>query len=84
MYRSSVDALTRLLERIDDFGQPMEVSEVTSVSSLIRTLKNGIRHCSIQVQFASGSEYKIEAFGDEADELHVRASGHPAFEILTV
>jgi hypothetical protein len=82
MYRDSVDALTRLLAGIDDEGRPLEQSDISSVSSTVRTLSNGIRRCIVQVLFKSGSEYKIEAFGEEADELHVRARSHPMFNML--
>jgi hypothetical protein len=82
MYRDSVDALTRLLSGIDDKGMPLEQSEVSSVSSTIRTLTNGIRRCIVQVIFGNGSQYKIEAFGEEADELYLRAQSHPMFSLL--
>jgi hypothetical protein len=84
MYRDSVDALLHLLAGTDDEGNALEPSKIASISSSIRTLKNGIRHCSIQVLFESGCEYKIDAFGDEADELYVRARSHPTHNLLTV
>lgn len=83
MYRDSVDAFTRLLDGLDDEGKSLEVSDIASISSTIQTLKNGIRYCSVQVLFESGSEYKIDAFGDEADELHFKARTHPMFILLT-
>ena len=82
MYRDSLDALTRLLSGIDDEGKPVELSGVASVSSTVRTLTNGIRRCAVQVLFENGSVYKIEAFGDEADELHLRARSHPMYTML--
>ena len=82
MYRDSVDALTRLLSGIDDEGRPLETSGIASVTSTVHTLINGIRRCSVQVLFENGSVYKIEAFGDEADELHLRAQSHPMFSVL--
>ena len=77
MYRNSVDAFTRLLDGLDDEGKSVESSEIASISSTMRTLKNVIRHCCVQVLFESGVEYKIEAFGDEADELQLRVRTHP-------
>jgi hypothetical protein len=41
-------------------------------------LGNGVRHCSVQIKFASGVEYRIEAFGEEADELYHKAKEHSA------
>ncbi|MGI0036988.1 MAG: hypothetical protein ACRD99_01360 [Nitrososphaera sp.] len=83
MYRDGVDALTRLLAGIDDEGHALKLSEIASISSMIKTLKNGIKHCCVRVLFESGAEYKIDAFGDEADELHLRARAHPTFNLLT-
>ena len=83
MYRDGVDALMRLLAGIDDEGHALKLSKIESISSKIRTLKNGIKHCCVQVLFESGAEYKIDAFGDEADELHLRARSHPTFSLLT-
>ena len=83
MYRDSIDAFTRLLDGVDDEGRPLEASDIASISSTVQTLKNGIRHCTVQVLFESGSEYKIDAFGDEADELHFKARTHPMFSLLT-
>jgi hypothetical protein len=83
MYRDSVDALMRLLAGVDDEGRAIEGSKIASITSRLKTLNNGIRHCCVQVLFESGAEYKIDAFGDEADELHVRAKTHPTFSLLT-
>jgi hypothetical protein len=83
MYRDSVDALLRLIEGIDDEGTPLESSEIASISSVIGTLSNGIRHCSVQILFENGFEYKIEAFGVEADELYARARNHPMNRLVT-
>ena len=84
MYRDSVDALMRLLSGFDDRGKPLEPSGVVSVSSAdIRLLRNGIRHCCVQVLFESGAEYRIDAFGYEADELYLMARTHPTFSLVT-
>ena len=83
MYRDSVDALIRLLSGIDDEGLPLELPEIASISPTIRTLKNGIRHCCVQVIFESGVEYKIDAFGEEADLLYLKAKTHPISKLLT-
>jgi len=67
-----VDALTKLLTNSGD-GQALESSAISSVSSKISVLGNGVKHCSVQVKFESGIEYRVEAFGDEADELYRKA-----------
>jgi hypothetical protein len=83
MYRDSVDALMRLLSGVDDEGLPMELPDIAAISSTIRTLKNGIRHCCVQVLFESGAQYKIDAFGEEADMLYLKARTHPMSKLLT-
>ena len=82
MYRDGVDALMRLLAGIDDEGHALRSAEIASISSKIKTLTNGIRHCCVQVLFECGAEYKIDAFGEEADELHLKARSHPTFSLL--
>lgn len=76
MFHNSVDALTKLLTNSGGDGQVLESSGISSVSSKIVILNNGIRHCSVQVKFESGIEYRVEAFGDEADELYRKAKEH--------
>ena len=83
MYRNSVDALSHLLKGLDDEGRTLEYLDISNISSTIKTLENGIRHCCVQVLFESGVEYRIDAFGDEADELHLRARMHPMRSVLT-
>ncbi|HEX2014654.1 MAG TPA: hypothetical protein VLA68_05450 [Nitrososphaera sp.] len=75
MYHDSVDALAQLLMNGQE-GGPLEASDVASISSKIGVLKNGISHCSVQVRFENGAEYRIEAFGEEAEELHRMAVEH--------
>jgi hypothetical protein len=82
MYRNSVDALSHLLKGLDDEGRGLDDPHISNISSTIKTLENGIRHCCVQVLFESGVEYRIDAFGDEADELHLRARMHPTFSLL--
>lgn len=84
MYQDSVDALTRLLSGVDDGGKPIGRSEIASVTSVIVTLSNGIRHCTVQVEFADGKTYRIEAFGEEASALHSNARSHPLYSMITV
>ncbi len=60
----------------------LELSEIASLSSIIRILMNGIRFCSVHVPFESGKEYRIVAFGDQTEELHPRAWTHPMYTML--
>jgi hypothetical protein len=71
-----VDALTKLLTEGE--GEVPERSDISSVSPKIGVLSNGVMHCSVQIKFASGVEYRIEAFGEEAEELYHRAKEHSA------
>jgi hypothetical protein len=77
VFHDSVDALTKLLTE-GEGGEVLERSGISSVSPRIGVLSNGVRHCSVQVKFESGVEYRIEAFGEEADELYCRAREHSA------
>lgn len=58
MYRNSVDAFRHLLS-----------PAVSQISAKSGHMQNGIEHCVVQVTFASGEEYRIEAYGEEAEEL---------------
>jgi hypothetical protein len=84
MYRNSVDAFSHLLNGLDDEGRMLEDPDISNISSNTKKLKNGIRHCCVHVLFKSGVEYRIDAFGDEANELHLRARTHPMFSLVTV
>jgi len=59
MYRNSVDAFTQLLSPT--------VSQITAKNG---RMQNGIAYCTVQVMLASGEEYRIEAYDEEADELY--------------
>jgi hypothetical protein len=83
MYRNSVDAFSNLLSGLDDEGRKLEDPDISNISSTIKTLKNGIRHCCVQVLFKSGVEYRMDAFGDKADDLHLRARTHLMCSLVT-
>lgn len=59
MYRDSVDAFRQLLS-----------PTVNQISAKSGRMQNGITYCIVQVSFASGKEYRIEAYDEEADELY--------------
>ena len=73
MYRNSVDAFVQLTSARQGSSIATATTVITEISANIRYLKNGIRHCSIQVAFASGDEYRIEALGEEAEALYREA-----------
>ena len=59
MYRNSLDAFQQLLS-----------PAVSQIWAKTGRMQNGIAYCIVQVLFASGDEYRIEAFDEEADELY--------------
>ncbi len=74
MYNSSVDAFAQLLMNRGEATSPLEGPELASISSKISILRNGINHCCVEVRLENGMEYRIEAFGVEAEELHRMAA----------
>jgi hypothetical protein len=44
-------------------------SSVDSITPTIGLMNNGIIHCIVQVVLSGGEEYRIEAYGEEAEEL---------------
>jgi hypothetical protein len=73
MYRNSVDAFVQLTSARQGSSIVTATTVITEISAKIGYLKNGIRHCSVQVAFASGDEYRIEALGEEAEALYREA-----------
>jgi hypothetical protein len=73
MYRDSVDAFVQLTSARQGSSIATATTVITEISAKIGYLKNGIRHCSVQVAFASGDEYRIEALGEEAEALYREA-----------
>jgi hypothetical protein len=73
MYRNSVDAFVQLTSARQGSSIVTATAVITEISAKIGYLKNGIRHCSVQVAFASGDEYRIEALGEEAEALYREA-----------
>lgn len=81
MYRNSVDAFTHLIsqERESVFRG---TASVAGISAKMGYMQNGIRYCSVQVTFNNGEEYRIEAYGEEADELYSKAREKSAVSCL--
>lgn len=46
---------------------------VKDVSARVGYLRNGIKHCRVQVECCDGAEYGIDAYGEEADRLLLEA-----------
>ena len=67
-FRDSVEAFVDLVSTSHE-----ESSGVTNIEARIKELQNGIKYCSVQVTFDSGAEYRVEAFGEEAEELYSKA-----------
>lgn len=66
MYRNSVDAFTQLLSSKHTGSVP----GVSEISSTMGRMQNGIVYCVVQVMCSCGEEYRIEAYGEEAEELY--------------
>ena len=43
---------------------------MNQISAKSGRMENGITYCIVQVLFANGDEYRIEAYDEEADELY--------------
>lgn len=78
MYRNSVDAFTQLLSSKQAGSMP----GVSQISSSMGHMQNGIVYCIVQVVCNCGEEYRIEAYGEEAEELHRTAREHSALLCL--
>lgn len=59
MYRNSVNAFTQLLS-----------PAVSQITAKVGRMQNGIAYRTVQITLASGEEYRIEAYDEEADELY--------------
>lgn len=78
MYRNSVDAFRQLLtSKLEG-----SVSGVSQISSSMGRMQNGIMYCVVQVMCNCGEEYRIEAYGGEAEELYRTAREQSALLCL--
>lgn len=74
MFKDSIDAFTSVLnERGGDPSRPGAVSEI---SVQMGYLRNGVRHCNVQITCNDGACYGVDAFGDEAEVLCVVAKNY--------
>lgn len=58
------------------------MSGVRRIDTKSTSMQNGITHCVVQVTLANGEEYRIEDYGEEAEELCRAAKEHPALLCL--
>ena len=82
MYRNSVDAFMHLLSRGDE-DSGLAASAVASISVRISNMRNGIQYCIVQIAFENGAEYRVEAFGEEAEELYREAKTKASLQVCT-
>lgn len=78
MYRNSVDAFQQLLSS----KQAGSIPGVSQISLNRGRMQNGITHCVVQVVCNCGEEYRIEAYGEEAEELYRTARQQSALLCL--
>lgn len=55
---------------------------VSQISAKSGRMQNGIDYCIVQVLFATGEEYRVEAYDEEAEELCRTAKEHSALLFL--
>lgn len=66
---SSIYALQKLLQQQSE-RHSGPVCHITKLSRSVDYLENGIEYCHIEVTCEDGEQYGIQAFGEEAVELH--------------
>ncbi|WP_415280601.1 hypothetical protein [Candidatus Nitrososphaera sp. FF02] len=64
MFRDSIEAFLYVVEG---------GSGIKEVKAETGYMRNGIRHCRVQVECKDGAEYGIDAYGEEADRLLAQA-----------
>jgi hypothetical protein len=71
-YVSSVDALRELL--VPGLSPRVyESCRITHIPQNIRHMENGIEYCAVEVTCDCNVQYGIQAYGEEAIELHKEA-----------
>ena len=80
-YINSIAALQQLLfsgpppppldaKEEDDSSKKNVHCRITKKSQNISHMRNGIEYCSVEVTCDNGSQYRIQAYGDEAVDLY--------------
>jgi hypothetical protein len=67
VYRSSIEALREIL-RLDNKAHIIRVTPGNS------KLSNGLEYCCVEIKSSHESTYCLQAYGEEAIELHKEAS----------
>ena len=76
MYRSAIDAFRAVVRGGGRAGNDYAETHtrITRVTEEPVIMSNGLEYCFVEVTLASGDQYGIEAFGDEARELRKEAT----------
>ena len=80
-YINSVDALRRLLST--DHTSPsgdLPYNKDNKIPQDILHMTNGIEYCPVEITCDDAMQYGIQAYGDEAIELHKEALRHYMIE----
>ena len=79
-YKSSVEALQQLLHLgtpDGKIGDKMKNSlagcQITKTSNEISYMRNRIEYCFVEVTFSDGTQYGLQAYGQEANQLYKEA-----------
>jgi hypothetical protein len=71
-YQDSIHALRELIPSEPDEGSRC-ACHITKLSHSVSNLENGIEYCLVEVTCDDGEQYGIQAFGNEAADLHKEA-----------
>ena len=79
-YKSSIEALQQLLHlgaSDRKIGDKMENNlagcRITKTSNEISYMRNGIEYCFVEVTCSDGTQYGLQAYGQEANQLYKEA-----------
>jgi hypothetical protein len=67
-YASAAEALGKLLSGEEGSGSVS--CRITSMPKRIRYIANGVRYFSVEVTCEGGAQYRIPAYGEEAEGLY--------------
>jgi hypothetical protein len=80
-YKSSIEALQQLLRLGVSDGKVSDIKnnnlancQITKTSKDISYMRNGIEYCFIEVTCCDGTQYGLQAYGEEAKELYREAN----------
>jgi hypothetical protein len=73
-YTDSIHALRELLLMPSNLSHTS--CSITKISQNVSHLSNGLEYCLIEITCDDGIQYGVQAYGDEAVELHKEALKH--------